>query len=248
MKISIITANLNNDATIEQNILSVLNQCHHDIEHIIVDGHSFDGSMAIIHKYVSKHPDKIIHIDADCKGVYNAINEGIKVATGDIIGILHGNDCYASLDVLGTINEVFEVNPDVDFVYGDIHFSKDSNRIQKKYSAQRFTPSRLAKGFAPPHPSLYVRRQVIEEVGLYKEDYKIAGDFDYFTRLFLINKKRGKYIRLNMVEMSPNGLSSGVLTSLFVGLKEKYRSLKENHVPTNYFKLLCNYHYKLLGR
>ena len=183
MKISIITATLNNVRDIKATIDSVLSQNHADIEYIIVDGGSTDGSENIIADAAAAHPDIIRAVTLPANGVYNAINHGINLATGDVIGLLHGNDRFTEVDIL-TLVALAMKDEAIDVVFGDVYFVKPGiGKVVRRYSAHGFTRDRLLTLSAPPHPTLCVRREVYERYGLYKEDYVTAADFEFSARI-----------------------------------------------------------------
>ncbi len=243
MKITIITATRNNASTIGKTIESVINQTHHDIDYIIIDGASTDNSIAIISHYQQLFPDKIRLISEPDSGVYNAINKGIAMANGEIIGTLHGNDHFTSPYIIEQVAKAMEAT-DVKMVYGDVHYTTlHGDKTTRYYSAKDFTPDMLKIGIAPPHPSLYLRREIFERYGLYKEDYLIGADFEMFIRLMLIHRIEGTYLPLDMVTMTTGGLSTRLYHRIFTNNREKRRALKENSIPIGYFSLLKRYLY-----
>lgn len=245
MKISVITVTRNNQSTIDATIASVMSQTYHNIEYIIIDGASTDNSTNIIKSWQQKHPDKIHFISEPDKGIYNAINKGITMAKGNIIGLLHGNDFFSSPLILEQIASTMAQNS-VHYVYGDVCYVKHlGGEIIRYYSSAQFKPEMLNCGIAPPHPSLYVRREVFEQYGNYKEDYLIGADFDFFIRLILVNNLRGLYIPLNMVTMTLGGLSTQLYHQIFTNNREKYRALKENNIKASRFLLIKRYLYIL---
>lgn len=241
MKITIITATRNNETTIKNTIESVLSQTHGDVEHIIIDGASTDGSLSIIKDYADRYPDKIKYISEPDAGVYNAINKGIRMASGDVVGCLHGNDRFTSNNVLAEV--AMAMNDEaVRMVYGDIHYVKSgSDKCVRYYSASDFTPEMLRRGIAPPHPSLYLRREMFEQYGLYTEKYLICGDFEMFVRLMLENGVEGYYLPIDMVAMTIGGLSTQLYHRLITNNREKYQVLKEKSIKISCFSLLKRY-------
>lgn len=230
MKISIITATLNNASYIRATIDSVMAQNYEDVEYIIVDGQSSDGSVDIIKSAINEYGNeriKLISIPAN--GVYNAINEGIKVATGDIIGLMHGNDRYAECDILTLVALAMKNEPECSVVFGDVFYvDKNIGKIVRNYRANGFTLERLRSLFAPPHPSLFVRKEVYEVYGLYKEDYITAADFEYIVRILGRERLKYKYLPVDMVAMTDGGMSTTLYNRLFTNPKEKFRGLVEN--------------------
>ena len=241
MKISIITINRNNAAGLGRTLRSIARQLktlspERTIEHIVVDGQSTDQSL---HQLLPELNSQVII--APPKGIYNAINLGIKQSTGDIIGLLHSGDAYIDDDILQTLAEHFETNPGDDFVWGDIIIGL------RQYGAANFSPRKLTIGFAPPHPSLYLRRHVIDRIGLYNETYTTAADFEYFVRLFTYRSFTGSYLPLTMVKMQPGGTSQKFLNRLWLNNTERLRALSRHGLPANRLRLLAYYPIVLKG-
>lgn len=222
MKISVITATWNSGKTIEDTIASVLKQRYTNIEHIIKDGGSKDNTVAICEDYKKKFyctnpeeckfkPVKTMKIISDKdNGIYDAMNQGIEAATGDIIGILNSDDFYTSDDVLETVAKEFDKNPDLEAIYGDIHFVKPENlnKCTRYYSSSYFRPWLLRFGFMPAHPSFYVRREVYEKYGLYDLQFRTSSDFEWMVRIFAKYHINAKYIKKDFVTMRDGGEST----------------------------------------
>lgn len=212
MKISVITAAWNSSKTIQDTLRSVLAQRYTNVEHIIKDGASTDDTVAICERYLrlegSRKSLRIIS-DRD-KGIYDAMNHGIGAATGDIIGILNSDDFYTSDDVLETVAKEFEADPELEALYGDIHFVDDADltKCTRYYSSSYFRPWLLRFGFMPAHPSFYVRREVYQKYGLYDLQYRTSSDFEMMVRLFAKNKIKAKYIKKDFVTMRTGGEST----------------------------------------
>ena len=241
MKISVITVTLNNGELIKDTIHSVMSQNYPDIEYIIIDGGSTDGSEKIISEAAEKYGDKIKCITVPANGVYHAINCGIKMATGDIIGLLHGNDKFTSPDVLSLIASAFQ-DKNCMLTFGDVYYvNNQSKKVTRKYSSSKFTAADLQCLFAPPHPTLYVRRDVYEKYGLYKENYVTAADFEYIVRLIAKEKLPYKYIPEYMVEMTDGGMSTTLYNRLFTNPKEKIRGLRENGISVSISGIIHRY-------
>ena len=230
MKATIITATRNDAPTIRSTMLSVLEQSHADIDYIVVDGMSTDGASDIIDS-ISLTDRRVRVVRERDNGVYQAINKGIALGEGEIVGTLHGN-------------EAFEENSDIDVVFGDVHFENKKGIIVRHYSSAAFTPEKLLIGIAPPHPSLYVRRSVFDRFGFYKEDYLIGADFDMFLRLLYVNKVGYMRLGIDMVAMSLGGLSTQLFHRIVTNNREKYRALRENGVNVSRFALLKRYFYR----
>ena len=242
MKITVITATRNDAATISATIDSVLNQSHADIDYIIVDGMSTDGTSEIIDRRAAADSRIRVVREAD-NGVYQAINRGIGQAEGDVIGVLHGNDRFADDGVLADVAKCFGENEATGIIFGDVHFEDKNGKTVRRYSSAQFTPDQLLIGIAPPHPSLYVRRSVFEEFGPYKEDYLIGADFDMFVRLLYVNRQ--PYVRLDrdMVAMSLGGLSTRFYHRVVTNNREKLRALRENSIKVCPISLMKRYFY-----
>jgi len=245
MKISIITATYNSANTIAECIASVHKQTHQTIEHIIVDGASKDSTLAIINSMPSRVAKIVSEPD---KGIYDAMNKGIKLATGDVIGILNSDDFFSSDDVIEKIVSAFK-NNDVDGVYGDICFVKpsDLNRVVRYYSAKWFKPSLFRFGFMPPHPSFYVRKECYQKLGLYKIDYKIAADYELLIRYLKVHQLKTRYLNFCVVTMRTGGDSTRNLKSNWILNKEIVRGCRENGIYTNMMILSAKYVFKITG-
>ena len=243
MKISVITATWNSGKTIGDTLRSVLNQRFTNIEHIIKDGGSKDDTLAICndyekHFYTNEDKGRTIRILSDKdKGIYDAMNQGIKAATGDVIGILNSDDFYTSDDVLARVAEEFANNPKLEAVYGDIHFVKDENlkKCTRYFSSRYFRPWALRFGFMPAHPSFYVRREVYEKYGLYDLNFRTSSDFEMMVRLFVKEKIHTKYINMDFVTMRAGGESTAGLEAKRKVNRDIAGSLKKHCVYSNQF-------------
>jgi glycosyltransferase involved in cell wall biosynthesis len=203
MKISIITATYNSSAYISDCVNSVNNQTYSNIEHIIIDGASKDNTLEIINSI----PNRVTKIVSEPdKGIYDAMNKGIKLATGDVIGILNSDDFFTSDDAIQYVVDTFNKN-DIDALYGDVHFVNpdDLSKIVRYYSSAIFKPSLFRFGFMPAHPSFYMKRDCYEKHGLYSLDYKIASDYDLLIRYLHKEKIKYKYINKDFVTMRTGG-------------------------------------------
>ncbi len=182
MKLSIITVVLNNKDTIEDFMLSVFNQSYPDIEYIVIDGGSFDGTLDAIKKHESMIAKWISDHD---RGIYDAMNKGISVASGDIVSILNSDDFYIDDNVISLIIKEF-IEKNADSVFADLVYIKrnDSDKMVRYYDSSRFTKERLRFGLMPAHPTLFVKRRIYHDFGLFKQEYKISGDFELIARIF----------------------------------------------------------------
>ena len=237
--ITIITATYNSGLTIKDTIESVLNQDYKDIEYIIIDGDSKDKTIDIIKEFEPKFQERD-------KGIYDAMNKGIRMATGDIIGILNSDDFFTSDDVISTVNETFEkYNPDA--IYGDIHFVNDDNlnKIVRYYSSKIFKRGLMRFGFMPAHPSFYIKKECFDKFGLYNTTYKIAADFEFLLRTIYIGRIKTQYIAKDFVTMRTGGISTSGINSHKQIMKEHIRAFKENNVFTNRVLLSMRYVHKI---
>ncbi len=244
MTISIITATFNSGTTLRDTIESVLSQSFKDIEYIIIDGASKDNTLDIIKEYEPKFEGKMKWISEPDKGLYDAMNKGIEMATGDVIGILNSDDFYSSTDILASVAKEIE---DVDAVYGDVHFVNPVNlkKTVRYYSSRIFRPWMMRLGFMPAHPSFYCRRSVYQEYGLFDTSFRIAADFEQLLRLIFINKISIKYLPINFVTMRMGGVSTSGWESHKTIFKEHMRAYKKNNVYSNFFLEGLRYIYKV---
>lgn len=247
MKISLITITYNSEKTLSTTINSVLNQTYNHIEYIIVDGASIDNTVSIIKENEFAFNGKLKWISEPDKGLYDAMNKGIQMATGDIIGILNSDDFFTSNNVLQEIANTFKKETDLDAIYGDIHFVHPDNlqKCVRYYSSNIFKRSLMRLGFMPAHPSFYLRRECFEKYGLYKTDYKIAADFEFLLRVIFKNKIRTKYLPMDMVTMRTGGASTSGIKSHIRIMKEHLRAFRENDIYTNVGLLSLRYFYKI---
>lgn len=246
MKVSIITATYNSAATLEDTIKSVLQQTYSNIEYIIIDGASKDNTLDIVKQYEPQFGERLKWLSENDSGIYDAMNKGIKMATGEIVGILNSDDYFTSSDVIERMVATFD-DQSLDAVYGDIHFIRDGKpeKCVRYYSSKRFRPFWLRFGFMPAHPSFYCRREVFEKAGLYKIDYKIGSDYEMMVRLFMVHKIRAKYLPLDFVTMRTGGASTRNVKSRLQLIKDDVRGCRENGFYTNPLMISMKYLYKI---
>lgn len=225
MRISIITVCYNSAATIESTIKSVLSQNFAEIEYIIKDGGSTDGTMAIVEKYRSRIAKIISSPD---KGIYDAMNQGIVLSTGEVVGIINSDDKFFDAEVLREVARCFE-DRSIGGCYGDlVYVSKDSvGKEVRKWRAGEYQQNKLAAGWIPPHPTFFVRRKVYEKYGLFNTDFKIAADYELMLRL-IKNGIKLKYLPSFLVCMRAGGHSAGNLSQRFRGWSELRRAWQVN--------------------
>ena len=195
MKISIITVVYNSSLTIRDTIESVLSQSYDNLEYCIVDGDSTDGTLSIIKEYEQKFKGKLKWVSDSDTGIYDAMNKGIRMATGDVIGIINSDDFYHKTDVIEQIAKAFE-NNDIQATIADVRFVNPDNldRTVRYYSSKKFTVNRFRFGFMPAHPTFFTYKKNFEKYGYYQTDYKIAADFELlirflYTNLFILSLK-----------------------------------------------------------
>jgi len=246
VKVTIITATYNSVKTLEDTMKSVLAQTYADIEYIVVDGASTDGTQQLIRQYEPLFGNRLKWISEKDKGIYDAMNKGIQMASGDVVGILNSDDYFTSHDVIERMVSSFD-NKALDAIYGDIHFIRDGqpDKCLRYYSSKPFRPLWLRFGFMPAHPSFYCRREVFEKVGLYKTDYKIGSDYEMMVRLFMVHKIRAKYLPIDFVTMRTGGASTRNVKSRMQLIKEDVRGCRENGIYTNSLMICIKFLYKV---
>lgn len=247
MKVSIITASFNSAKTLGDTLESILRQTYDNFELIVVDGLSTDDSMNIIKEYEPLFKGKMRWISETDKGTYDAMNKGICMATGDIVGILNSDDYYSSDNILERVVYEFQEDNRIDALYGDVHFIHDGkpDKCVRYYSSAIFRPWLLRFGFMPAHPSFYAKRSVYENYGLYALDYKIAADYDMMVRLFYKYKIRAKYIYLDFVTMRIGGISTRNIRSRLQISKEDVIACRRNGMYTNFIFICVKYFAKV---
>ncbi len=244
MKISIVTVAYNAAHTIGDTLASVAAQTHPDIEHIVVDGASTDGTLAVVARQ-GGHVARLIS-EPD-KGIYDAMNKGLRVATGDVIGLLNADDVYADDGVLARVASTM-THERLDALFGDAEFvhPERPDRPLRRYRSDRFRPDRIAWGWMPAHPTLFLRRQVYERFGLFRSDYRIAGDFELVARVFHGGTLKYRHLPEVMVRMRTGGISTGGWRSTLLLNREVLRACRENGIRTSLPRILSKYPAKLL--
>jgi glycosyltransferase involved in cell wall biosynthesis len=225
---------------------SILNQTFQDFEYIIVDGASKDATLDIIREYEPRFQGKMRYLSEPDKGIYDAMNKGFAMATGDVIGILNSDDFFTSEDVLQTVVDGF-AGEYVDAVYADIHFvgTDDLTKCVRYYSSSVFRPWMMRFGMIPAHPSFYCRKAVYDQYGSFDTTYRIAADFEILLRLIFIHRIRTRYVKKDFVTMRLGGASTTGYGSWSLIMKEHLQIMKQHGVVTNRFLLSLRYIYKL---
>lgn len=243
MRISIITVCYNSAKTIADTIASVASQQYGNCEHIVIDGASSDGTTEIVKNATSIAQ----YISEPDQGIYDAMNKGLDRASGDLICFLNADDTYASTDVLSKVAHEMQQH-DLDALIGDVAFFRRDNptRVVRRYHSNRFRPGRLAWGWMPAHPALFLRKEVVRQVGYFKTDYRIAGDFDFIVRAFHGQPLKYRHIPEVLVRMQIGGISTGGWRSTVRLNQEVLRACRENGLNTHVLKILSKYPMKLM--
>lgn len=227
MLISIITVSFNSAKTIEETIQSVLGQDYPSIEYIIIDGASTDGTKDILSRY-----DNIHVISEPDKGMYDAMNKGINLAKGDIIGILNADDLYADKNIISTISKAFQ-DPSIDACYGDlVYFSSDTpNKIVRYWKSRSFLPGLFSWGWNPPHPTFFVRREIYQRLGNFDTSFTMGNDIELMMRFLEKHQIRTTYIPRLMVKMRLGGVSNQSIKNIVLQNKNILMAAKKLKIP-----------------
>lgn len=246
MKVSIITVTFNSAKTICDTVRSVLFQSYPNIEYIVIDGFSKDNTITLIKEYESLFGGRFKWISEKDNGLYDAMNKGIKMATGDIIGIINSDDFYHRTDTITKVIKAFR-NKEVQAVYGDVRFVNPDNldKTVRYYSSQNFSPSFFRYGFMPAHPTFFTYRKYFEEFGYYKTDYRIAADYELLIRFLYTHHLKSRYLPLDFMKMRTGGASTASIKSNLLLNKEIVRACKENGIWTCMLLLLLKYFVKI---
>lgn len=232
MKISIITATYNSSKTLKDTLESVLKQTYKDYEHIIVDGLSKDNTMEIVKEYEKRYDGKLRYISEKDTGLYDAMNKGIKMATGDVIGILNSDDVYVNEFVLQKIADTFNKEK-CDGTYANLIFM-DGETMTKPQRIWKSPKGKLENGWHPAHPTLYLKKEVYDQIGLFNLEYKVVADYDFMLRMMLDKSIKLKYIDEYIVYMRVGGTSTAGLKGYIKNLKEAHKALVKNNVKHPY--------------
>lgn len=243
MKISVITAVFNREQTIARSILSIKNQTFKNIELIIIDGASTDGTIDIVNNLIGAND---IFISEKDSGIYDALNKGIQIATGDIICFLHSDDFFENEKILFKINELFNISQS-DIIYGNATFFQKNypDVIIRKYVSPEFNTKNLSYGLMPAHPSMFIKKSIYEKHGLFNTKFRIAGDFDWLCRVSSDQNISPMKINENFIRMQYGGASTNGIKSLLLLNKEVLYALESNKIKSSYFKLTFKYFKKI---
>ena len=235
MKISIVTVGFNSAKTIKHTIDSVLMQTHDDVEYIIVDGGSTDGTMDIVDSYGDAISKKVSEPD---KGIYDAMNKGLRMATGDVIGILNSDDFYADADVLRDVYQRFESEVS-ECVYADLEYvdAVHTDKVIRYWKSGKWTPSSFLNGWMPPHPTFFVKRQAYEEYGNYDTAFRSSADYELMLRFLHKNKLSVSYLPRVIVKMRTGGQSNASVSNRVSANKEDQMAWKKNGLSPRFYTI-----------
>ena len=242
--ISVISVCYNSKATIERALQSVADQAWPQVEHIVIDGSSTDGTLDVLERF---RPQLAALVSEPDKGIYDAMNKGLVRATGEVVCFLNADDYYANPTVLSEVAQQMQMHR-LDALVADVGFFKagEPTRMIRRYRSDRFSPQKLAWGWMPAHPGLFMRREVTQRVGLFKIDYRIAGDYEFVVRAFHGQQLRYLHLSKVLVHMQAGGASNNGWRAKILLNQEVLRACRENGVSTNMAKILSKYPAKLL--
>ncbi len=228
MKVSIITAVYNCVDLIGGVINSVKDQSYPEIEYIVIDGASTDGTVDVIKKNISQIDKYISEPDS---GIYEALNKGVKIATGDIVCFLHSDDFFDNTDVIKDIVEIFK-KENVDSVYGDLAYvsKNDITKVVRRWKSGIYTEKKLKKGWMPPHPAFFVKKSVYDKYGLYDTSFYISADYDFILRILGKKKISTYYYPKTLYKMRMGGVSNRNLKTIALKSKEDFIALNKNEI------------------
>lgn len=244
--ISLITVTYNSERTLRDTIQSVLNQTYSDIEYIVIDGLSKDCTVDIIREYEPLFQGRLKWKSEKDNGLYDAMNKGISMSTGDIVGIINSDDFYHRRDIISKIVETFQ-NKKIQAAYGDVRFVNPDNlgKTVRYYSSGSFSLRRFRYGFMPAHPTFFTYRKYFEEFGYYKTDYRIAADYELLVRFLHTHQLKTAYIPLDFMKMRTGGISTASIKSNIILNKEIVRACSENGIWTCMPLLFLKYFIKI---
>jgi len=235
MKVSIITATYNSEAFLEQTILSVLQQTYPNIEYIIVDGGSTDGTLEII----NKHKSKLSHfISEKDDGIYHALNKGIALATGDVIGFLHSDDFYISDTVIEHIVNAFATK-NTDAVYANLYFIDKNNteKITRKWQSGDYSPNSFVNGWMPPHPTLFIKKEVYKIFGAFNLEFKTSADYELMLRFIHKHQIKLAYLNEFIIKMRIGGQSTASVNNRVKANLEDRKAWEVNGLKPKFYTL-----------
>lgn len=243
LSFTIITVCYNAGATIRQTLASVATQNHPRVQHLIIDGGSSDNTLAVVRHNLRDGGTVVSEPDS---GIYNAMNKGLAIATGDVIAFLNADDHYAAPDSLSRVATLLE-DSTLSAVFGDVGFfdPADPDRIIRRYRSDNFRPSRLRWGMMPAHPATFVRASVFGEVGPFREDYQIAADYEMTIRMFASARHRYLHLPDIIVRMATGGVSTRGFGAAATINRECVRACRDNGIYTNHAMIMTKYARKI---
>ena len=244
MKVSVITATYNRGAKLVRSVSSIKGQTYTNIQLVVVDGASSDNSIALVTPLLDNHD--ILHSKPDL-GIYDALNKGLALADGEIIGFLHSDDLYFDNTVISQVVDKFS-DDSVDVVYGDVCFfsGKNMKKIRRRYRSDELSEKNLAWGKMPAHPAIFIRRRVYDKVGFFETNYSIAADYEFLCRVVKYVGLKAIYLPVILVRMELGGISTRGIKSTVLLNKEVLRALNENGIYSNLLMLISKYPSKIL--
>ena len=230
MNVTIITASFNSALSIKTCLDSVVHQNYNDIEYLIIDGKSSDATLKIIKVYQQKFPFIKLISEKD-SGIYDALNKGVQLASGDIIGFVHSDDFLEFNDIIYHIVSMTK-SENLDGVYGDLQYVDKSNtkKIIRSWKSCDFKPPLLKQGWMPPHPTLFLKKEVYEKHGLFDLSYRISADYDFLLRIFKDPELKFGYLPKVITKMRVGGASNQSLKNIIKKSKEDYRAIRINNI------------------
>ncbi len=231
MKITIITACFNSSATIRDTFESVLRQTHADVEHIVVDGGSCDNTVEIIREYAEKYQGRMRWISEKDDGIYYAMNKGIAMATGEVVGFLNADDYYYDDHVLADIAAHFSAHPACDAIHGDLEFINEQRKVVRRWKGRPFTPGLFQTGWMPAHPTFYCRRRCYEQYGSFEASIGSAADFEHTLRFIEKHRISTTYIPRNFIYMRAGGSSNSGIGSVLRNTRQMKQAFRMHNLP-----------------
>jgi glycosyltransferase involved in cell wall biosynthesis len=244
MKISIITPTYNSEIVIKDCMESVVNQSYKNFEHLVIDGASTDKTLQILQEY--RNHLTVLMSESD-QGIYDAMNKGINLATGEIVGFLNSDDFYINNNILTKVANIFTEDKSLDACYADLLYVDkiDTSRIVRYYKSKKFVPGAFAKGWCAPHPTFFLRRSVFERFGYFNLNYSLAADVEFMMRLLEINKIRFRYVPELWVKMRMGGVTNKNLKNICFQNQEVLRALRSHRLPV---KIILFFLFKIFRR
>lgn len=244
LKISIITVTLNSSKFLNDCLQSVKSQTYDDIEHIVIDGASTDNTLNLLE---TKKKQLAILVSEKDNGIYHAMNKGIKLSRGDIIGFLNSDDFYVNSDVILKVAKKFEKDPSLDVCYADLIYVDKNNtsKIIRYFKSRKFKKGLFSKGWCPPHPTFFVRQSIYKKYGIFDLNYHFASDVDLMMRFLEIHKIKSIYISEVLVKMRIGGATNKSFKNIWLQNKEILNSLNKNGLSVN---IISFFIYKIISR